>query len=182
MRAVTIPGVGGSDEHHWQSYWDKGDDWTRFTPTSWDEPDVDEWIAALDASVGDTQPILVAHSLGCLTAVRWSYSNPDRVAGLFLVAPPDPKGHHFPSIAAGFGDGLVDPIAVPTLIVSSSDDPYCATDRAEHFAAQWRAPRVEVGARGHLNSMSKLGHWHEGRNLLTAFMAGLLPHQSAAEK
>ncbi|WP_338888643.1 RBBP9/YdeN family alpha/beta hydrolase [Rhodococcus sovatensis] len=174
MRRVMVPGLGGSDESHWQSHWEsEGEAWTRIEPASWDAPDVDDWTEALHRSVGDTVPILVAHSLGCLAAVKWSHLHNQRVAGLFLVAPPDPHGDIFPAIAAQFGDDLDEPIPVPTLVVTSSDDPYCAPERAQYFAVRWGAAHVDVGLHGHLNSASGLDGWTEGRNLFTAFAAGI---------
>lgn len=172
---ITMPGIGGSDDAHWQSHWERSSSSIRrFAPASWDEPDVEEWSAALDRAVPDGEPtILVAHSLSCLLAVRWSVANPGRVAGLFLVAAPDPDGPRFPSRGAGFADGLDVRPTVPSLLVTSDDDPYCSEAKAAAIAASWRIPRVSVGRRGHVNSSSGLGAWPEGRRLLTAFSAGL---------
>lgn len=172
---ITMPGIGGSDDTHWQSRWERRSPRIRrFTPASWDEPDVADWSAALDRAVPDAEPtILVAHSLSCLLAVRWSVANPERVAGLFLVAAPDPDGPRFPSQCAEFADGLDVRPTVPSLLVTSDDDPYCSEAKAAVIAAGWRIPSVSVGRRGHLNSDSGLGAWSEGRRLLTAFGAGL---------
>ena len=147
-------------------------DGVSIAPTSWDEPDADDWARALEVAVNDTIPLLVAHSLGCLAAIRWTWENPGRVAGLFLVAPPDPSSRAFPAVAAPFGVDLNRPVPVPAIVITSSDDPYCTPDRTREFASTWGVPTIDVGARGHLNTASDIGEWAEGRNLLTAFEAG----------
>ena len=78
MRTIIVPGLGGSDEHHWQSLWEReSPDMLRIAPASWDEPTFIDWSAALDRVAGDERVVLVAHSLGCLLAVRWT--GPTRV-------------------------------------------------------------------------------------------------------
>lgn len=174
MHAVVVPGINGSDADHWQSLWERSSaGWKRISPASWDEPEVDDWIAALDAEVGDGKPILVTHSLGCLVAAKWSFANAGRVAGMFLVAVPDPFGPNYSDDGPRFGDDVYGRIPFPTLLVTSSDDPYCTLERSQHFADRWGATRIDIGPRGHINSSSGLGAWQEGRNLLAAFGAGL---------
>lgn len=174
MRAVLLPGIGGSDDQHWQSLWEReSQEFRRFKPSSWDEPDLDDWSTALDQAVGREPAVLVAHSLSCLLAVQWSAAHSGRVAGLFLVAAPDPTGPRFPQEAGAFASGLDARPSAPALLVASDDDPYCSAVQSAAFADVWRIPRVSVGNHGHLNSASGLGAWSEGRNLLTAFVAGL---------
>ena len=176
MQLVNLPGMGGSDEHHWQSHWERSSsELRRFSPSSWDAPDFDDWSDALDRAVAQEPAVLVAHSLACLLAVRWSVANHTRVAGLFLVAAPDPGGERFPTEVRAFGSGLDVRITVPSLLVTSDDDPYCSTRQSAAFADSWDIPRISIGRRGHVNSASGLGPWIEGRNLLTAFTAGLAP-------
>ena len=174
MRYITLPGIGGSDEDHWQSRWERESPaFRRFSPASWDAPDLEDWSAALDRAASDEPAVLVAHSLACLLAVRWSAANPGCAAGLFLVASPDPAGARFPPEAVSFASGLDVRPAAPALLITSDDDPYCSPSRSTVFADWWQVPRVSIGRRGHINSASGLGSWREGRNLLTAFAAGL---------
>ncbi|WP_374006924.1 RBBP9/YdeN family alpha/beta hydrolase [Leifsonia sp. LS-T14] len=174
IRTILLPGIGGSDERHWQTLWERGrSDIRRIAPASWDAPDFADWSDALDRAAGDRPSLLVAHSLGCLLAVRWAHRNPQRVAGLFLVAAPDPAAEVFPAQAESFAAGLDVRLERPGLLVTSDDDPYCSPRQSAVFAETWRIPRVSVGPHGHLNSASVLGDWGEGRNLLTAFTAGL---------
>ncbi|MFF8840351.1 alpha/beta fold hydrolase [Streptomyces sp. NPDC015130] len=47
---------------------------------------IDAWLADLTGPV-QTQPVLVAHSLACGTALRFAVDHPDRLGGLVLVSP-----------------------------------------------------------------------------------------------
>jgi predicted alpha/beta hydrolase family esterase len=48
-------------------------------------------------------------------------------------------------------------------VAASSDDPWCALDRARVWAAAWGAVFHDIGPRGHINAESGLGNWPEGR-------------------
>jgi hypothetical protein len=77
------------------------------------------------------------------------------------------------SQATSFTSGLNVQPSIPAVLVTSDDDPYCSPEQSTVFADAWRIPLLSVEQRVHLNSASGLGSWIEGRNLLTAFMAGL---------
>ena len=176
MRVIVVPGIGGSDSDHWQSRWEAASgELIRLEPASWDAPDFADWSRALDRAAAGERVILVAHSLGCLLAVRWARGND--VAGLFLVAVPDPAGPVFPAVAADFGADLAAPPGEPTLMIASDDDPYCSVEQSAAFARAWSADLVSVGLHGHLNSASGLGDWADGRERLTAFISGVVSPQ-----
>jgi len=173
---ITLPGIGGSDHAHWQTAWEQADArFTRFQPASWDEPDLDDWMEALERAVGGRgqPPVLVAHSLACLLVSHWASQSPSRVAGAFLVSVPDPNGRRFPTAAAPFGSAPCEPLRFPSLIVASTDDPYATLDHTRQSALAWQCGLVVAGALGHINASSGLGHWPQGRALLDAFCAGL---------
>ncbi len=118
--------------------------------------------------------MLVTHSLGCLAAAEWLTRNPVSARGAFFVAPPDEASPAFPRQAAPSFLGLARArLPVPGLIVASDDDPYCSPAGTRNLARSWDIPLVSVGAQGHLNSASGIGDWTAGRDLLTAFTAGL---------
>lgn len=173
--AVLIPGIGGSGTEHWQTRWqEENPDLARISPRSWDEPDLEDWIAALDRAAGDRLPVLVAHSLGCLLAIEGVRRNPACAAGLFLVALPDPAAPTFPLPESPFSAiDLSGSLPVPTLIVASDDDDYCGTLRSIEIAHDLGAGWVSPGALGHINADSGLGRWREGQDLLVAFEAGI---------
>src|SRR5258708_6679295 len=105
MRYVIIPGINGSDEGHWQTIWQAewGPSAARISPSSWDEPDLDDWCHAIDQAVSESPSapaVLIAHSLGCLAATCWVAQHRPDVRGVLLVAPPDNGGPGFPAEAA----------------------------------------------------------------------------------
>ena len=187
---VIVPGIGGSGPEHWQSRWEAElPDVRRIEPASWDHPELDDWVAAIDRAVAasSTPPILVAHSLGCLAVAHWAgrlaAASPepdadaaapaDLAAGAFLVAPPDIHGPEFPTAAPSFVADPPTPLPIRAVLITSSDDPYCAPVRAAQLAAVWDVPRLDVGAHGHINVASGFGEWSDGRRRFDDF-AGLL--------
>jgi uncharacterized protein len=178
MHYVTIPGIDGSDHEHWQSIWETewGPRATRISVSSWARPELDDWCDAIDRAVlqaGAPGVVLVAHSLGCLAAAHWTARRRLGVAGVFLVSPPDRAGPRFPAAAETFKAVPEVPVAVPGLIVTSDNDPYCSSDVAGRLAEAWALPRVSAGPVGHINSASDLGRWDTGCALLAAFAVGL---------
>ena len=174
---LILPGIGGSGEEHWQTYWEKAQpSMRRFAPASWDNPDLADWIASLDRAIGDTNqpPFLVAHSLACLLIAHWHRRLPRRIAGAFMVAVPDPVGAQFPPEAAEFEGVPEGRLGFPSLIIASSNDPFASLNYTRRRAAEWGAGLVELGALGHINGKSGLGKWQEGLSLLHAFKAGLM--------
>lgn len=131
---VIIPGIDGSDDRHWQTLWERK--WrgsaVRISPASWSEPDLDDWIDAVqeaydEAAQKDGEVVLVAHSLGCWAGAIWldRYPSSSRVRGAFLVAPPDPQAPAFPARSAPtFVEVSPRPLPCPALTVGSPDDPY----------------------------------------------------------
>lgn len=177
MARIIIPGIGGSGETHWQTLWERADPaMRRIRPASWDAPELEDWIEALDAAIAACAqpPILIAHSLGCLLVAHWA-AHPDRpaIAGAFLVAAPDSDGPAFPKAeAASFRDPPDTPLPFPALMLASEDDPYSSPDHTRLRAGQWGAGLISIGVAGHINGASGLGDWPAGKALLTAFAAG----------
>lgn len=54
----------------------------------------------------------------------------------------------------------------PSIVVSSTDDPYVTVDRAKAFATAWGSRLALVERVGHINSESGLGDWPAGYALL----------------
>ena len=172
---VILPGIGGSGETHWQTHWEREQpDMRRFAPASWDNPDLGAWIGSLDRAIDGISepPVLVAHSLACLLIPHWRRTSARRISGAFLVAVPDASSASFPIEAAAFAKPPGGRLGFPSLIVSSSNDPFGTRDYARRRADEWGSGLVELGALGHINGASGLGGWQEGLNLLRAFEAG----------
>ncbi len=170
---VIAPGYQDSDAGHWQSLWqaDFGPAAARVAVSSWDEPELEDWVAGLDAAM-TPGAVIVAHSLGCLTALVWLARNPRVAAGAFLVAVPDPEGPGFPDTITGF-TRPTEPAHQPLLMIGSTDDPFAAWDYTVATATTVGAALVQLEAAGHISTASGRGPWPEGRALLAEFVAGL---------
>lgn len=188
MKAIILPGIGGSGEAHWQTIWESGNpNMVRFQPRSWERPVLSDWIKALDKSVQHAgEPVLlIAHSLACLLVAHWAAVSAltDKVRGAFLVASPDPDGPAFPRTEAGtFLDVPHTPLPFPTLLLASSDDPYASMTYAYRCAEDWAAGVIDVGPCGHINGASGLGSWPQGAMLRKAFEAGMSRLSGAKEQ
>ncbi|MBV6700527.1 alpha/beta hydrolase [Kitasatospora aureofaciens] len=172
---LVLAGYENSGPEHWQTRWEEAEPETfrRVQQADWDHPEPGDWVARVDAAVAEAAAegpvVLVAHSLGCITAARWvAGTSADRTAavrGALLVAPADIDTADVPALV-GFRPVALTAFPFPTLVVASTDDPWVTPERARHFAESWGARYVEPGAYGHINSASGLGDWPEGRKLL----------------
>jgi predicted alpha/beta hydrolase family esterase len=173
MRFITLPGIGNSGPDHWQSRWEeKSADMVRFKPDSWDAPEVENWLDALDTVVRVVGPtgVMVAHSLSCLLVAHWSERSSLPIAGAFLVAVPDPSVPAFPAEAAGFAPAPAARLRFPSMLLASDNDPYASIAYARQRARLWGSALVEVGPLGHVNAASGIGDWPWGRNQLLGFI------------
>ncbi|MEZ2223951.1 RBBP9/YdeN family alpha/beta hydrolase [Rhizobium sp. RCC_161_2] len=173
---IVLPGLGGSGEGHWQTLWEQQDPrLRRFQPASWDRPELTDWIAALDREIDrvKTPPILVGHSLACQFIAHWAVSAKTRVLGAFLVAVPDPTGAVYLSGAPSFANPPRQRLPFPSLLVTSTNDPYGPFDYAKESASVWGSELVDVGPLGHINAASGIGEWPAGRALFERFCARL---------
>ena len=166
----VVPGIGNSGPLHWQSVWQTAHpDWRRLVVEDWDQVVCDDWISAIERQVAECgdDTVIVAHSLGCLAVVHWAARHSRRIRGALLVAVPDPVTPAFPAAnATGFVPLPSERLPFPTIVVSSSNDPYGGADYTRRCANAWSSTLVEVGEKGHLNADSDLGDWPEGLRLL----------------
>lgn len=172
MKILTVPGIYGSGPGHWQTLWEQrpGSVCTRFVPSSWNEPQAQDWLDAIVRGVEELGPdvLIVAHSLGCLPVAHLAGEAP-RCRGVVLVAPPDVRGPAFPAAAGSFTGLAASPSRVPALIISSSTDPYCTAAVAAQLADRWAAEHIAAGPHGHFNEAARLGNWEQGWNLVRDF-------------
>jgi len=108
--------------------------------------------------------------LGCATVAHLAReatpSELAKIKGALLVAPSDVESPKYPPGTDGFVPMPLERLPFKATVVISSDDEWVSPERARQFASAWGARIVEVGAKGHLNSASKLGSWPEGQALL----------------
>lgn len=173
---IIVPGINGSGPDHWQSRWQAAMPAAavRIEPASLDQPDLQDWIDALERAVAAAPrpPVLVCHSLGCLLYLHWRARSARAIRAVVLVAVPDPQGPAFPAGAARFADlPEVNLRDVPVLAIASTDDPYDLLGRGAAWVKARGARLRDLGPRGHLNAASGLGDWPEGWALVTELLA-----------
>lgn len=174
MHHLIIPGLNNSGPKHWQSFWEKSlPDTDRVVQENWEHPEKNDWVERLSGYIAGLKAdtVLVAHSLGSVTAVEWLLreKNPF-VRGAFLVAPADADSVE---IIRDFAPVPLKPLPVPSMVVASENDPYVSMERARLFAASWGSSLENVGALGHINAQTDLGEWPAGRKLLEKFERSL---------
>ncbi|HEY3046606.1 MAG TPA: alpha/beta fold hydrolase [Polaromonas sp.] len=164
---LILPGWQNSGPEHWQSRWERAHGYTRVEQHDWMRPLRGDWIARLEEVLlacdveRDGPAVLVAHSLGCMHIAAWaSHSrNTHRVKGALLVAPPDVERDDVRQMLPGWAPVPQRPLPFKTVMFASSDDPFCAPQRALQFATAWGTELLDAGPRGHLNAESGLGDW-----------------------
>ena len=140
--------------------------------SDWLWPRRGDWMARLEeVLLEDEAPaVLAAHSLGCQLVAAWAShsAHSARVKGALLVAPPDVEREDMPPNLHGWRPIVRARLPFPALVVTSSDEPYCAPDRSAAMARDWGARQEAIGARGHVNADSGLADWPQGRAWLEA--------------
>lgn len=181
LRLLTIPGYTGSGPRHWQSLWERADSSIiRVEQEDWDNPDVETWSASIAAAVRkEGRPVvLVAHSCGSTAVAHWAGRTATKIAGAFLVAPPDTDRSDLDDPIKRFALPRLERLPFPTLVVASEDDPYCTVERARHLAAAWDARLISAGKAGHTNTASGHGPWPDGKRFLEDFCGTLFSQRA----
>lgn len=172
IHTVIVPGVGGSEHDHWQSWLQRQlKSCSRVQQQDWNNPVLHEWIEQFVKTVQAIQePIqIVAHSFGCLTTVAALAQHPElkqKIKNLVLVAPANP---------ARFGDaGFAREsqndyqqyfhqlkLQVPTQMIISENDPWLNFQDALQLAKAWKIRPKNLGQVGHINVASGFGPFPE---------------------
>ncbi|WP_091435216.1 RBBP9/YdeN family alpha/beta hydrolase [Flavobacterium degerlachei] len=172
---LIVPGLGDSGQGHWQNYWlTKFETSRKVIQNDWDRPVLSDWLHNLNAAIGaiDGKIIIVAHSLAVSLVAHWSKTNnTNKIAGALLVAPADVDScTHTPEETWNFSPIPLSKFSYPSVVVTSSNDPYISTERAQFLAEQWGSAFLNIGQKGHLNSDSQLGFWEEGQSVLQSLL------------
>ena len=172
IHTVIVPGVGGSEHDHWQSWLQRQlKSCSRVQQQDWNKPVLHEWIEQFVKTVQAIQePIqIVAHSFGCLTTVAALAQHPElnqKIKNLVLVAPANP---------ARFGDaGFAREsqndyqqyfhqlkLQAPTQMIISENDPWLNFQDALQLAKAWKIRPKNLGQVGHINVASGFGPFPE---------------------
>ncbi len=169
FQILLVPPWEDASAEHWMSVWQwKYPNFRRVEQREWMRPNRNEWVATLDKYVSEqTKPvILVAHSLGTITVAHWANEFNRRIAGAFLVAPPDVERADAPEEIKTFAPVPLVKFNFPSAVAASENDNYISLERAAFFAQKWGSQFFNVGAAGHINAKSGHGEWRQGEQLL----------------
>lgn len=169
LQPLIVPGWKGSGPHHWQSRWEaRLPRAIRIRQNDWETPVRTDWVGALAQAIeaATRPPLLIAHSLGCITVAHLPHAIRQRVAGALLVAPADVERPNAPDVLRDFAPIPRTPLPFPSFVVASSDDPYCEPGRARELAHDWGSEFLLIENAGHLNTESRLGDWPQGLRIL----------------
>jgi predicted alpha/beta hydrolase family esterase len=163
---LIIPGLLGSGDGHWQTWWQTKDrNAIRVEQDDWQTPDLNAWSKKVRQAVDDSHGAvwLVAHSFGCLASLQVAAQRPERIRGLFLVAPADPDKFSVSHLWQQTD------LPIPTVLVASRTDPWLGFEKAKTWANSLGSQFVDLGDAGHINVEAGFGEWQQGFDLFGRF-------------
>ncbi|MCF2486596.1 alpha/beta hydrolase [Dyadobacter sp. CY347] len=171
MHFLTVPGLASSGPQHWQTIWETqySDVFSRVQQENWDWPVKEDWVGQLQKQISQlTGPtVLIGHSLGCITIAHWAQEfSSEHIQGALLVAPADAELSKRLNFVVGFTPIPIKPFDFKSVVVASTNDIYATIGRSKAFAASWGSDFVNVGKKGHINAVSGLEDWQEGKAIL----------------
>ncbi|MBT9507368.1 alpha/beta hydrolase [Rhodoferax sp.] len=165
-RIIIVPGWRDSGPGHWQSLWaDQLPGTLRVQQDDWITPSRSAWLASVTRTIL-AQPgpvVMVAHSLGCIAVTHLEAEATQRIQGALLVAPADPERR---AVLADFAPAPYQALPYRSIIVASSNDPYCPVRTAGAYARAWGSEFVRLQKAGHINVEAGFGPWPLGLALL----------------
>ena len=175
---IIVPGWRDSGPGHWQTLWaERLPQARRVVQDDWHTPTRSAWVARLEETVLE-QPgpvVIVAHSLGCITTAHMKPEAAARVRGALLVVPADPERR---AVLSDFAPVPYAALPYRSILVASSNDPYCPIRLAGAYARAWGSEFVRLQNAGHINVDSGHGEWPLGRALLQSLTEVELPLQA----
>jgi predicted alpha/beta hydrolase family esterase len=153
--ALVIPGKDGSGPDHWQTLFEgRWPGSRRVQQQDWQRPDLEPWASrVMETAAQCKRPLVaVAHSFGCLAAVR-AIGRGAAIDAALLVAPADPDRFGIARCA------IERRLRLPALLVGSDNDPWLSATRAAELAKHWGAAFINLGPAGHINVAAGFGHW-----------------------
>lgn len=166
VRIIIVPGWRDSGPGHWQSLWaDSLPGAVRVRQDDWITPSRSAWVAAIRRTILEQAgPVVIAaHSLGSIATTHLPPEASARIRGALLVAPADPERR---GVLADFAPVPYQPLPYRSIIVASSNDPYCPVRTAGAYARAWGSEFVRLQMAGHINIEAGFGPWPLGLALL----------------
>ena len=107
--------------------------------------------------------VIVAHSLGCIATSHMAPEAAARVVGALLVAPADPERR---AVLSDFAPVPYAALPYRSIVVASTNDPYCPIRLAGAYARAWGSEFVRMQNAGHINIDSGHGEFPLGWALM----------------
>jgi len=169
---LIIPGLHNSPPSHWQTWFENTLPGTRrVEQADWERPCLVEWTARVQEEIAaQSAPVwIIAHSFGCLAAVRAGFVSAKCIRGALLVAPANPDRFDEPA------ELLEQGLAFPSLLIASNTDPWVESSVARYWAGVWGSRYRNIGDAGHINVESGFGPWPEGLGFFEELRHEVLP-------
>ena len=172
---VIVPGWKDSGPGHWQSLWTDrlpGAVRVAMADEDWQRPKQAVWLRAIAQTIL-AQPgpvVVVAHSLGCIATTLLPPEVAGRINGALLVAPADPERR---GPLADFAPVPYQPLPYRSIVVASTNDPFCPVRTAGAYARSWGSEVVRLQNAGHINVEAGFGEWPLGLALLQSLTGAL---------
>ena len=169
-RIIIVPGWRDSGPGHWQSQWaEQLPGALRVQQDDWITPSRSAWVASISRTILEQAGpvVVVAHSLGCIATTHLPPEAAERITGALLVAPADPDRR---SVLADFAPAPYPALPYRSIIVASSNDPYCPVRTAGAYSRAWGSEFVRLQNAGHINLESGFGPWPLGLALLQSLV------------
>ena len=181
VRIVIVPGWRDSGPGHWQSLWARRfAQAVRVEQDDWITPLRRPWLASITRTILEQpgQVVIAAHSLGCIAVTHLPPEAVARIQGALLVAPADPERR---GILADFAPVPYQPLPYRSVLVASSNDPFCPVRTAGAYARAWGSEFVRLQDAGHINVEAGFGLWPLGLALLQSLLGAPFQLPTATE-
>ncbi|MBP6405806.1 MAG: alpha/beta hydrolase [Ramlibacter sp.] len=172
---IIVPGWRDSGPGHWQSLWaERLAGARRVVQDDWISPTRDAWVGSLTRQISQAPgPVVIAaHSLGCIATAHLPPDAARRIQGALLVAPADPERR---AVLTDFAPVPFARLPYRSIVVGSSNDPYCPVRLAGAYARAWGSEFVRLQGAGHINVESGHGEWPLGLALLQSLTDAPVP-------
>ncbi len=172
---LIVPGRGNSEAGHWQTLIERRFSGAqRVEQEHWETPELDAWSQRIDEVVRglDRQPLLVAHSFGCLAAAYAQITLGTPVGATLFVAPADPQRCALPERI------FQERLRQQGFLVASDNDPWMSHERAIAMANAWGVDHTTLKNGGHINVASGHGRWLQGEAIVARMRRQLLETES----
>lgn len=167
---LIVPGWRDSGPGHWQSLWaDAIEGAVRVQQDNWISPTRSAWVNRIAETVlaQNAPVVIVAHSLGAIATTHLPSEAAKRIQGALLVAPADPERR---APLVDFSPVPYQVLPYRSVLVASSNDPYCPVRTAGAYARAWGSEFVRLQNAGHINIESGFGEWPLGLALLQSLV------------